>query len=237
MSRSARSPRTPNPYNARAARVAEILRGYAREAGRPVADLSRKEIRAALQQAGAYTSEGSLSRDLAAIRKNLPDFGGPRTRWAATGESIVVIDGQTYRRRSLQQLTRRDIGRVAGVVAQRGGVAGVLRLAVDLRDLDMPAARGVLAQAQDEARRRLERRLGRSAQPFHPFSPRLCAMCGVLTYHGALCENCVSELLDYDDPEAFLRDAADLDDDDLEDALRQLRDARDEEEDVYVILR
>lgn len=98
--------REPNPWNERAREVAEIILQYAQENKVSPDSLSRAQIRQLLKEKSTeqkkyYTSEGALSRDLAAIRKYGKeygkDIGDPRRYWASTNYKEVFLDGeQTY---------------------------------------------------------------------------------------------------------------------------------------------
>jgi hypothetical protein len=206
--------KTPNPWNDRAARVADALMLAAHERKVAVQDLSRKEIREILKGRGLYTSEGSLSRDLAAIRKTLPEFGGPRTPWARGASKVITINGQQ------RVLVRADLLPARAISSDRqfvlfGGGGNAVSVKVKVYKGDRKEQ--ILMRARSRALEVMHADGGSGAVPYPAASPRFCPECGRPTMDGGLCDECAEALGDEawedDDEEEEEEEEGGVDDD------------------------
>jgi len=206
--------KTPNPWNERAARVADALMLAAHERKVAVQDLSRKEIREILKVRGLYTSEGSLSRDLAAIRKTLPEFGGPRTPWARGASKVITINGQQRVLVRADLLPARAISNSDRqfVLFGRDGNAVSVKVKVYKGD----RKEQILMRARSRALEVMHAD-GSGAVPYPAASPRFCPECGRPTMDGGLCAECAEALGDEawedDDEEEEEEEAGGVEDD------------------------
>lgn len=202
--------RLPNQYNTRAAMVADALRDAATARNVSPAALTRAEMRAILQTRGLYTSEGSLSRDIAAVRRGGgAEFGGLRTAWAI--KEVVAINGKTYVKKSIFDVQKRDLDRIAAV-----GVGKYVRWTSAARLAgDAPRVRAQLFALSDGVRAAARARL--ASQPRAPLgrgggSP-YCVICGNWTDTPPICDSCRAQIAaEYGSQEgirAYLEDLVD----------------------------
>ena len=190
--------REPNPYNSRARAVESALRDYAASTRVHVSSISRADAREILKGRGLYSSEGSLSRDLAAIRKAQPDFGGPRTAWTRTNTEFIDIDGRALAATRWEFIPGR-VWRQGGytIAARLGGEIVSVHIAVGARDVG--AARAMALNALYEKVDRLRRRRLRRSGGGMPWTSR-CPLCGegepeVKTEaYGWICQTCADRL-------------------------------------------
>ena len=189
--------REPNPYNTRARAVESALRDYAASARVHVSSISRAQAREILKERGLYSSEGSLSRDLAAIRKAQADFGGPRTAWARPNTATVVIDGQQYAATRWEHIPER-VWRQGGydIGVRIGGEIISVRVATGARDAGRARALALDAiykKVADWRRKRQKRRGGGG------WISR-CQLCGMQEpelydeRYGWICYDCASRI-------------------------------------------
>ena len=239
-----------NPYTLRSLQLENALREEAERRNVAPSALSRAEVRAIARERGLYTSEGSLSRDLAAIRRERPgDFGGPRRgQRGPERDDLVTINNRTYIRRRLGDLTAADARRVVALgVLQADGSWEIRRARSGAGATAQMEDGQRLAALHNEAASWLDKRRLVGGGIKRP-SPAPCIVCGESPSweDPAICAECAAGLdAEYDEDEVgnralyrLLREGLGLS---REDAVRGVDVVRgryrDDTDDLWVLVR